>query len=47
MLNHDEFNRAMYGMDVGLKDILVDGAVPVPDEARPLIDTLAAYALRE
>ncbi|MDR1612530.1 MAG: lipid-binding SYLF domain-containing protein [Planctomycetota bacterium] len=43
-LNYDAFNHALYGMRVGLKDILIDQAVGFPPEALPLVQTLQAYS---
>lgn len=45
LLNNDGYNRALYGMDVGLKEILIDGVVTFPEEAKPIIDTIASYAV--
>ncbi len=45
LLNYDEYNRAMYGMDIGLKDILFNGMVAVPPEAYPLIEALSSYTI--
>ncbi|MCC8180016.1 MAG: lipid-binding SYLF domain-containing protein [Planctomycetes bacterium] len=45
LLNYDEFNEAMYGRPVGLKDILIDQIVPFPPEAMPLVQTLQSYAV--
>ena len=42
-LNNNKYNRAMYGMDVGLRNILFDGMVPVPPEAYPMLQTLDYY----
>lgn len=44
-LNYNEFNHALYGMEVGLKDILLDGVVAFPPEAKPLVDAIAAYTV--
>ncbi|MDR0363106.1 MAG: lipid-binding SYLF domain-containing protein [Planctomycetota bacterium] len=43
-LNYDAFNHAIYGMQVGLKDILIDQIVGFPPEALPLVQTLQAYS---
>ncbi len=44
MLNNDPFNKAMYGRDIGLREILFDRQVPVPPEAFPMLETLSNYA---
>ena len=44
-LNHDDFNRALYGMDVGVRDILMGGVVAVPPEAFPIIEAIQSYAI--
>ena len=46
LLNYDKFNRAMYGMDISIKDILLNRMVPIPPEAKPIIDTLRSYSVR-
>lgn len=43
LLNYDKFNHALYGMKVGLKDILIDQIVPFPPEALSMTDTLNSY----
>lgn len=47
LLNNDNYNHALYGMKVGLKDILIDQVVPFPPEAKPIIDTIARYIVTE
>ena len=47
MLNHDKYNRALYGMDVGLRDILLDRRVQMPPEAMNMVSTLKSYAVRK
>ncbi len=44
MFNYDRYNQILYGMPVGLRDILLDRIVPVPVEAGPIIQTLQSYA---
>lgn len=44
LLNYNEYNRLLYGMDVSLKNILFDHMVATPPEAYPIIETLQAYA---
>ena len=46
ILNHDTYNRAMYGVSVGLRDILIDRRVPTPPEAGPIIETLQTFAIK-
>ncbi len=45
LLNYDAFNRALYGRDIGLREILIDKAVPFPPQAKPIIDAIASYAV--
>lgn len=44
MLNNDKYNRAMYGIDIGIRDILINNRVAVPSEAYPMIETLQSYS---
>ncbi len=46
MFNYDRYNYLLYGMPVGLRDILLDRIVPVPVEAGPIIETLKSYETR-
>jgi lipid-binding SYLF domain-containing protein len=46
MFNHDGYNHALYGMPIGLREILLQRRVPLPREAMPLINTLRSYAVR-
>jgi lipid-binding SYLF domain-containing protein len=43
-INNNEYNFALYGQPVGLRDILIDRAVPIPAEARPMLAALREYA---
>lgn len=45
LLNHDSYNKALYGRDIGIKEILIDNAVPVPPEAGSLIEALSKYSV--
>ena len=46
LVNNNSYNRAMYGRDIGLKEILLDRQVGIPREAVPMINTLKSYAVR-
>ena len=46
MLNNNGYNRGLYGMDVGLREILFDRRVQVPREAYSMAQTLKSYAVR-
>lgn len=46
ILNYDKYNLAMYGMQIGMKEILIDRMVAMPPEAQSLVDTLTAYAIK-
>lgn len=46
LLNNDKYNRALYGMDIGITDILINRMVATPPEAYPLIETLKSYSTR-
>ncbi len=46
MFNYDRYNHLLYGLPVGLRDILLDRIVPVPVEAGPIIETLKSYEMR-
>lgn len=43
-LNNNDYNLALYGQSVGLRDILLDRVVPIPAEAGPMIATLNSYS---
>ncbi|MCD8140424.1 MAG: lipid-binding SYLF domain-containing protein, partial [Planctomycetaceae bacterium] len=45
-LNNNDYNRALYGRSVGIRDILLDRQVAMPPEAQPIIATLKEYAVR-
>lgn len=46
LLNNDKYNRALYGRDVGLREILIDRMAPMPPEALNMVRTLKSYAVR-
>jgi lipid-binding SYLF domain-containing protein len=44
LINNDHYNIAMYGMKLGIRDIVFDQSVPIPPEAASFIDTLRIYS---
>ena len=46
LLNNDKYNRAFYGMDIGIREVLLDRMVSVPVDAYPIIETLQSYTIR-
>ncbi|MCD8352335.1 MAG: lipid-binding SYLF domain-containing protein [Planctomycetaceae bacterium] len=43
-LNNNDYNLALYGRPVGIRDILLNRQVAMPPEAHPIISTLQQYA---
>lgn len=46
LINHNKYNRALYGREIGLREILIDRMAPMPPEALNMVRTLKSYAVR-